>query len=1206
MLEGNEEMVTALDLTDADDIGAEITALETAIDKYAEATDGYLLPLAGEHQADFLAAMQISRTHPITFTEAITQVDVQRLAAASAKKSRAALELAERQFRKGDRAPAEGTLRRARVQSAVELVLLYSLWPGVVDDVNYHALLRSLSDMDRLLGFLVGGKNPLGYSPEWIPIHYRPGEDQNNYLRVNDLAVEKLVGSGGAQEVIEEARAESQRVHDDYETMQQRYFDIAEEYDAELVDLCGADGEEPDLDDCDGGTIKVQISAVEQAHLRLQRVLEQMNVLNKRIDLEVEYRAKAAGIYRHTAHLMNPETSEKYSSLVEQKQEIANGWKVAKGVAGILSGVFSGAVGAKEFGPWGMVAGGVFGGVGPAIDLLGPEEGPPKDELLLEFQAWQNAQMVICDGQIKDLEFEKRIKELFLEYGLLDIDYAIARENLHQELLRLQGMTTRVEYLLAEKARAVAFTTLLYRDPAHRVLRDYYMELAQDSYDTALDFTFRAGRALEYEANLTSAELGSPDPDEMLGIRKIVTLITARAETKTAYDDWSADKTPHTYVTDDPYPKILLSRALNYEDTEIPGVGPVTAEEQFNAYVVRNPANRYDLDDDGVAESLYFTFDTSVVKGNPFFDYCLFIDRIESVRMRIRGADLGLPSVTVRLGWGDTRCQDTECGSTFVRSEEAFMTGDGYGNYLDDLRAYKVQPKLASIQAVTGDVPFPPGAENYDLATRSVANSNWTLYIDGLLPANQGFNLDNVDEIELIITHKAYTLQAPMCQGPGTFRLAPSRDYRPMERVLDPESSPLWAALGEDRSLGVEGGATSLSGLYVGTVVLTSPLYMPALDVNLVLTATATSLSGYIDPAQSLHVPAVDESTGHGPAVSGSWSGEGFSLQSEEFTATLDSGLPITRQVILHSGVISDSGEVLTGPYSETLAGLTPQPMVIYGGVELWRLPAATLPEASFSAFPMVGPVPLTVAFNDFSTGDPTSWAWDFGDGGTSTEQNPTYTYTTMGIYTVTLTASNALGSDTTTKASYISVTEPMAPEAEFSAHPTSGFVPLTVNFTDYSTAGPTSWAWVFGDGGSSTEQHPDYTYTTTGTFTVTLTVSNTLGSDTMTKASYISVTEPQAPEAGFSADPMSGIAPLTVSFTDESANEPTAWAWDFGDGGTSGEQHPVYTYHTPGTFTVTLTVSSTVGSDTLSLPGYITVREGERIYLPLVLRNAP
>src|SRR6266487_1896791 len=79
-------------------------------------------------------------------------------------------------------------------------------------------------------------------------------------------------------------------------------------------------------------------------------------------------------------------------------------------------------------------------------------------------------------------------------------------------------------------------------------------------------------------------------------------------------------------------------------------------------------------------------------------------------------------------------------------------------------------------------------------------------------------------------------------------------------------------------------------------------------------------------------------------------------------------------------------------------------------------------------------------------------------------------------------------------------------PTASFSAAPTSGTAPLTVQFTDTSTGGPTAWAWDFGDGSSSTAQNPSHSYATAGTFTVALTASNAGGSDTATQAGLISV----------------------------------------------------------------------------------------------------
>ena len=88
--------------------------------------------------------------------------------------------------------------------------------------------------------------------------------------------------------------------------------------------------------------------------------------------------------------------------------------------------------------------------------------------------------------------------------------------------------------------------------------------------------------------------------------------------------------------------------------------------------------------------------------------------------------------------------------------------------------------------------------------------------------------------------------------------------------------------------------------------------------------------------------------------------------------------------------------------------------------------PASTNPPvAAFTGTPTSGDYPLAVQFTDQSTNSPTSFSWSFGDGGTSTSQNPNYTYNSTGVYTVSLTATNAYGSDTETKTAYITVTEP-------------------------------------------------------------------------------------------------------------------------------------------------------------------------------------
>lgn len=162
---------------------------------------------------------------------------------------------------------------------------------------------------------------------------------------------------------------------------------------------------------------------------------------------------------------------------------------------------------------------------------------------------------------------------------------------------------------------------------------------------------------------------------------------------------------------------------------------------------------------------------------------------------------------------------------------------------------------------------------------------------------------------------------------------------------------------------------------------------------------------------------------------------------------------------------------------------------------------------AAFSGSPTSGCASLNVSFTDQSSGSPTSWTWDFGDGNGSNAQNPSHTYTAAGNYTVSLTATNATCSDTLTQTAYVSVSD--APVANFSGSPTSGNNPLLVNFTDSSSGNPTSWTWTFGDGNGSSAQNPSHTYTAAGLYTVSLTVSNACGGDSLTLTDYIMVEDP-------------------------------------------------------------------------------------------------
>lgn len=247
-------------------------------------------------------------------------------------------------------------------------------------------------------------------------------------------------------------------------------------------------------------------------------------------------------------------------------------------------------------------------------------------------------------------------------------------------------------------------------------------------------------------------------------------------------------------------------------------------------------------------------------------------------------------------------------------------------------------------------------------------------------------------------------------------------------------------------------------------------------------------------------------------------------------------------------------------------------------------------PTAAFSASETSGAVPFAVTFTDQSTPGSlpiTAWQWDFGDGGGSTEANPVHVYQTDGVFSVSLTVSGPGGAHTTTQQHLITVTLG-GPTVRFAADKTQGPLPFTVQFSDLSTPGGapiTAWLWNFGDGATSTLQHPVHTYNTAGSYAVSLRVTTAQGNNTLTKPTYILALPQEAPPAAdFAATPTAGAAPLTVSFTDTSApgSEPiTQWAWNFGDGSLHSSRNPTHTYNSPGLYSVSLKVTTTIGSDT-------------------------
>jgi len=322
-------------------------------------------------------------------------------------------------------------------------------------------------------------------------------------------------------------------------------------------------------------------------------------------------------------------------------------------------------------------------------------------------------------------------------------------------------------------------------------------------------------------------------------------------------------------------------------------------------------------------------------------------------------------------------------------------------------------------------------------------------------------------------------------------------------------------------------------------------------------------------PAALLHTSA-----GHGI-----WTPNGSGRAALTFVEVVTDGTgAFVATVTVSANVkVDETGDAMTGPYSVASVGPDGQALADAGGT----LQGTRIKIALFADFTGIqDPGTLDVAFLDKSTGDPATWAWDFGDGHTGTRQSPTHTYDKAGTYEVTLTVTTA--DSTATRTRTITVAAVPAPAADFSSGQDAGS--LGVQFTDASTGDPTTWAWDFGDGHAGTRQNPSHTYAKAGDYQVKLTVSNAGGSDARTRT--VTVKPVPTAVADFTAKQVAGT--LGVHFTDSSTGKPTTWSWDFGDGTGGTRQDPTHGYAKAGTYQVKLTVKNATGSD--SRTGTVTV----------------
>ena len=226
-----------------------------------------------------------------------------------------------------------------------------------------------------------------------------------------------------------------------------------------------------------------------------------------------------------------------------------------------------------------------------------------------------------------------------------------------------------------------------------------------------------------------------------------------------------------------------------------------------------------------------------------------------------------------------------------------------------------------------------------------------------------------------------------------------------------------------------------------------------------------------------------------------------------------------------------------------------------------------------------IGTAPLIIVFENASGGgEAESYLWDFGDGETSDLMNVTHTFVSAGTYNVVLTATGPGGTASHTETV---VVEDPPPNVSFDISDEEGDLPLEVAFYNLSTGVISSHHWVFGDGSTSSEEHPGHTFASAGTFIVVLTCTGPGGVNSYSRR--ITVLEPP-PHAIWLPSVWGGVTPLLVDFENLTTGLATSYLWDFGDGTTtSTEEEPQHTFTTAGTFSITLTATGPGGSTSLT-----------------------
>lgn len=267
--------------------------------------------------------------------------------------------------------------------------------------------------------------------------------------------------------------------------------------------------------------------------------------------------------------------------------------------------------------------------------------------------------------------------------------------------------------------------------------------------------------------------------------------------------------------------------------------------------------------------------------------------------------------------------------------------------------------------------------------------------------------------------------------------------------------------------------------------------------------------------------------------------------------------------------------------------------------IQSLTVPAKDIINASFTVSPASQSLPgSTVSINNTTSPGPWNYQWDFGDGTSSADPTVnSHTYGTYGVYTIRLTVTNNVCVETQIQQIEIFAIPPVV---DFTYDPSSGCVPLTVNFTNLSQfADPATYQWNFGDQITSKAINPTHTYYQPGKYSVSLSASNVTG-QTVTENKQAIIEVFPRPNAEFEIKPKLVYIPGGILYTNNQSFEATRFEWDFGDGTLTSEYEPEHKYKNEGFYTIKLVAYNEYDcSDSTIQENTVKVQKGGQVLIP-------